>query len=239
MSVQNTKISLMFFFLLVCSVNCLGDDPPRPAESDHAEKSLLEEAHAIIGAFEVPSDNESSSNESSAVSNFTWPYPIGDVVEVTTDELLKILSSDENRTHLVQFYAKWCPFSMELRPVYDAVAKAFPGLGVMAVDGAKYSNLNSRYSVHGFPRIFAINSHNYTRYLGNRTYDSLVDFVRQQTRIEPLPGVEPVFPPPGRPTPEADIYLYLASAALFGLFCYSVYTLVVTRSAKDATLKQD
>ena len=39
--------------------------------------------------------------------------------------------------HLVMFYAPWCPFSAQAAPHFNGLARAFPDIGLYAVDSSK------------------------------------------------------------------------------------------------------
>ena len=62
---------------------------------------------------------------------------------VNSTVLLELLSFDKNRTVadcvLVMFYAPWCPFCAATAPHYNAIARAFPQLEVLAVDTVHFS----------------------------------------------------------------------------------------------------
>ena len=62
--------------------------------------------------------------------------------------------------HLVMFYAPWCPFSAQAAPHFNGLARAFPDIGLYAVDSSKsqvgfqgttlQSVMNAELSLHGF-----------------------------------------------------------------------------------------
>lgn len=62
---------------------------------------------------------------------------------VNSTVLLELLSFDKNHTVsdcvLVMFYAPWCHFCAATAPHYNAVARAFPQLEVLAVDTVHFS----------------------------------------------------------------------------------------------------
>ena len=46
-----------------------------------------------------------------------------------------------------------CEFSRAFRPIFNATAKAFPGLRFASIDGALYSTLTNYYGITSFPAV--------------------------------------------------------------------------------------
>ena len=84
-------------------------------------------------------------------------YGIGEVIEVSDDELKLVIESARRDDYWlvkvcqyffctnIQFYAYWCPFSQDLAPQYALIAKSYPSLPVLSIDASKYPDLNYRY----------------------------------------------------------------------------------------------
>jgi hypothetical protein len=69
---------------------------------------------------------------------------------------------------------------------------------------------------------------------------ALTDFVNLQTGIEPtVDSVEVRMPPLGRPTPEADVYLYLSVTLVVTVALYALHVSKVTHDAAVADIKRD
>jgi thiol-disulfide isomerase/thioredoxin len=80
---------------------------------------------------------------------FTQPR----VVNVSAHQLQYILEDSlfTNSCVLVLFYAAWCPYSIDFTPTYNALAKYFPQLTVLAMD---FGNENQeRFLLAYIPRI--------------------------------------------------------------------------------------
>ena len=63
---------------------------------------------------------------------------------VNSTELLEILNlsksqSPQSQCVLVMFYAPWCHFCAATAPHYNALARVFPQLDVLAVDTSHFS----------------------------------------------------------------------------------------------------
>lgn len=61
---------------------------------------------------------------------------------VNSSELLQQLGSrnaTNGRCTVVLFYAPWCVFSAQVAPHYNALARAFPMLDVVAIDAFHFS----------------------------------------------------------------------------------------------------
>mmetsp|Transcript_4841 Transcript_4841/g.6760 ORF Transcript_4841/g.6760 Transcript_4841/m.6760 type:complete len:229 (-) Transcript_4841:439-1125(-) len=117
-------------------------------------------------------------------------YGIGEVIEVTDDELkLVIESARRDDFWLVKFYAYWCPFSQDLAPQYALLAKTYPTLPVLSIDASQYPDLNYRYGIYGFPKVILFHGNDtqtYRKYGGNRTYNSLRDWINRHTKMQPI-----------------------------------------------------
>ena len=55
--------------------------------------------------------------------------------------------------HLVMFYAPWCPFSAQAAPHFNGLARAFPDIGLYAVDSSK-SQVGSKNNFPLFKDVF-------------------------------------------------------------------------------------
>ena len=50
-----------------------------------------------------------------------------------------VLVAQPGRCTVVLFYASWCRFSAQMAPHYNALARAFPSLDVVAIDAYHFS----------------------------------------------------------------------------------------------------
>ena len=74
---------------------------------------------------------------------FRLTFHLFQVKVVNSTELLDILSLSKSQKSsacvLVMFYAPWCHFCAQTSPHYNALARAFPQLDILAVDTSHFS----------------------------------------------------------------------------------------------------
>jgi len=97
----------------------------------------------------------------------------------------------DNEFVFINFYADWCRFSNMLSPIWDEAAekaeKEFPEKGKVVfakVDCDKHSNLGTRFHITKYPTIKYVRNGEMAKkeYRGQRSADSFVDFVRDQSK---------------------------------------------------------
>ncbi|XP_069124791.1 thioredoxin domain-containing protein 15-like [Argopecten irradians] len=140
---------------------------------------------------------------------------------VNNTGLLNALNFDKNESVsdcvLVLFFAPWCPFCAKMAPNYNALARAFPQLEVLAVDAAQFSNLNARFGTVLVPNILLFHqSRALVRFnQTDKSFDNLASFVRNITGLEPNSSVNVTEkdyegPLSSIPTEETDYLLWVA-----------------------------
>ncbi|XP_071106492.1 thioredoxin domain-containing protein 15-like [Haliotis cracherodii] len=184
------------------------------------------------------SDNSSAKNETDGSKKYKFQCIGRNVTENTTLEvrlvnsstLLEVLSFDKNRTTgdcvLVMFYAPWCQFCAKTAPHYNALARAYPQLEVLAVDAVHFSNLNARFGTVAVPNVMLFHqSRSAVRFNHTeRVFHSFIQFIKNVTGLEPNTTVnvtEGDFqgPLPSVPTEDPDYLLWMAW--VFVLICSS------------------
>ncbi|XP_005090242.1 thioredoxin domain-containing protein 15 [Aplysia californica] len=114
----------------------------------------------------------------------------GEVKVVNSTELLEILNFSKNQKVstcvLVMFYAPWCHFCARTAPHYNALARAYPQLDVLAVDTSHFSYLNARFGTVAVPNVMLFHSRSAVRFNhSSRVLDNFIDFVTNNTGMEP------------------------------------------------------
>ncbi|OWF47970.1 uncharacterized protein LOC110453688 [Mizuhopecten yessoensis] len=154
--------------------------------------------------------------------NFTDINVTDETVKIVNNTgLLNTLNFDKNESVsdcvLVLFFAPWCPFCAKMAPNYNALARAFPQLEVLAVDAAQFSNLNARFGTVLVPNILLFHqSRALVRFnQTDKSFDSLISFVRNITGLEPNSSVNVTTedyegPLSSVPTEESDYLLWVA-----------------------------
>ncbi|UYV75807.1 TXNDC15, partial [Cordylochernes scorpioides] len=54
---------------------------------------------------------------------------------------------------LVLFFSPWCPFSAKAVPHFSALARAYPGLWLYAIDAVTHNHLQMKYGLISVPTI--------------------------------------------------------------------------------------
>lgn len=134
----------------------------------------------------------------------------------------QLVSNVTNRTmpaicSLVLFYAPWCPFSSKAAPHFNALARHFPDLVMIAVDANRHHTFTTQFGVLALPTILLFHNAK-TGFKFNQTNFELAnfaDFVTFFTGIEPIGDLqlrEEDFkgPMPTELVPETDIYLHIS-----------------------------
>jgi len=126
---------------------------------------------------------------------------------------------------LVLFYAPWCPFSARAAPHYNALARLYPDLVLMAVDANRHHAFTTQFGVLALPTILLF--HNAKTFIKfNQTdfeLDNFTTFLTTFTGIEPISGDLIIMesdmegPMSSKFVPETDIYLHMSWA--FVIIC--------------------
>ncbi|XP_008804329.2 5'-adenylylsulfate reductase-like 5 [Phoenix dactylifera] len=123
-----------------------------------------------------------------------WIEPSSSL-EVNGETLEQELShSQRSAYYSVFFYASWCPFSSNTRPIFDALSSIFPQIKHLAVEqSSSMPSVFSRYGIHSFPAILLANRTVMVRYRGSKDLNSLVSFYKKTTGFDPVSffAVEP------------------------------------------------
>lgn len=114
--------------------------------------------------------------------DFSFP---AEVHSDTLDEELAHIGDGEYLS--VLFHASWCPFSQNVKPVFDSLTSMFPLTRHLTVE--EFSTMPSafsRYWIFGFPSILLANRTARIVYEGPKDLDSLARFYRKTTGQEPV-----------------------------------------------------
>lgn len=115
------------------------------------------------------------------------PDRVRDLDAVSLEAALDILQKSSNAYIAVLFYASWCPFSKQCRPVFNVLSSMFPTIHHVAVEeSASKPSVLSRYGVHSFPALFLQNQTSRVRYHGSRKLDSILHFYENITGIKSI-----------------------------------------------------
>lgn len=118
--------------------------------------TIVEKTHAI----NLDNTTETNTTQKFGVSCLLEQGSL-EVQLVNDTELLKFTLPDPNITGkdsiakcvVVLFYSKQCPFSCGAAPHFNALARAFPDLKIVAINAMIYNLLNTQNGVGGVPTI--------------------------------------------------------------------------------------
>ncbi|KAK8937057.1 5'-adenylylsulfate reductase-like 5 [Platanthera zijinensis] len=108
--------------------------------------------------------------------------------EVHSDTLDNELAQIGDGEYLsVLFHASWCPFSRNVKPIFDSLTSMFPLTRHLTVEeSSAVSSAFSRHGIHGFPSILLASRTARIIYDGPKDLVSLVRFYRKSTGQEPV-----------------------------------------------------
>ncbi|XP_062214266.1 5'-adenylylsulfate reductase-like 5 isoform X2 [Phragmites australis] len=86
-------------------------------------------------------------------------------------------------SYSILFYSAWCPFSSKFRPIFEALSTMYPQIQHFSVEE---SSATPRYGVRSFPAILLVNETAMVRYRGSKDLNSLVDFYKETTGLDPI-----------------------------------------------------
>ncbi|KAG0547090.1 hypothetical protein BDA96_01G049400 [Sorghum bicolor] len=92
-------------------------------------------------------------------------------------------------SYFILFYAAWCPFSSKFQPTFEALSTMYPQIHHFAVEE---SSATPRYGVRGFPAILFVNETTMVRYRGSKDLNSLVNFYKETTGLDPIAYIDVV-----------------------------------------------
>ncbi|XP_014598388.1 PREDICTED: thioredoxin domain-containing protein 15 isoform X2 [Polistes canadensis] len=59
---------------------------------------------------------------------------------------------------LVLFYARWCVFSSQAAPHFNALARLFPHIKCVAIDAIRHQSFNAQYGIVGVPTLMLVHN---------------------------------------------------------------------------------
>ncbi|XP_076241664.1 thioredoxin domain-containing protein bug [Calliopsis andreniformis] len=206
---------------------------PEPEEVKNEEENKTIESLMII--------NNSTSNVTKV--NCLTDKVYGPVEIVNATRLMKLLILEpgpSNRSRndkegrlqpgtcvIVLFYARWCIFSSQAAPHFNALPRSFPHIKAVAINAIKYQNINAQYGIVGVPTLMLVHNgkpvakFNYTVY----TLEYFAKFITQMTNLQPngslyvtsLDFAGPVFSTPSNETDYCLVlsWAFIAACALY------------------------
>lgn len=88
---------------------------------------------------------------------------------------------------IVLFYARWCVFSSQAAPHFNALPRFFPHIKAVAIDAMKHQSYNTQYGIVGVPTVMLIHNGKPVAKFNDTTYtlESFSKFITQLTTLKP------------------------------------------------------
>ncbi|KAH0547262.1 thioredoxin domain-containing protein 15 [Cotesia glomerata] len=154
------------------------------------------------------------------------PSPVNRTDNTTT----KDNKSNPRTCLLVLFYSRWCVFSSQAAPHFNALPRFYPHVKAVAIDASKYQNFNMQFGIVGVPTLmFVYNGKPLVKF--NETSYTLESFARFVTEYTGLKANESLYvtsadfggPVPSTPSNETDYCLVMSW--IFIAMCFVYFTL--------------
>lgn len=168
---------LSLFMLVLASIISVFGQTDECAVQIKSEKNLSDNDVTAIQEVLEPTTNVSLEN--SSVPNTTKvncltdkTYGPVELVNATRFmELLILEPGPSNRTRndkdgrqqpgtcvLVLFYARWCVFSSQAAPHFNALPRSFPHIKCIAIDAIRHQSFNAQYGIVGVPTLMLVHN---------------------------------------------------------------------------------
>ncbi|PIN18629.1 Thioredoxin [Handroanthus impetiginosus] len=123
--------------------------------------------------------------------NSQCPFPIpfsSPPIQVDGESLERAVSSTQKNEYIaVLFYASWCPFSSIFQSKFSTLSSMYPHIKHLMVEQTSVlPRVFSRYGIHNVPSLLIANQKIQLRYHGQKDLQSLVNFYRRTTGLDPV-----------------------------------------------------
>ncbi|XP_020294581.1 thioredoxin domain-containing protein 15 [Pseudomyrmex gracilis] len=130
---------------------------------------------------------------------------------------------------LVLFYARWCVFSSQAAPHFNAIPRSFPNIKAVAIDAIKYQSFNAQYGIVGVPTLMLIHNGKPVAKFNDTIYtlESFARFMSQLTNLQPngsLYVTSADFTGPVSSTPTNEMDYCLVMSWIFIVACMLYFT---------------
>lgn len=107
----------------------------------------LNETRKLAKCKEIIYDQSEEMEPSVEIINGTT---LGKLLQVNPDIASRDVEAD---CVLVLFFARACPFSAHAAPHFNALARSYPNIKMVALDALKYHGINAQYGIVGVPTL--------------------------------------------------------------------------------------
>ncbi|XP_012527019.1 thioredoxin domain-containing protein 15 [Monomorium pharaonis] len=130
---------------------------------------------------------------------------------------------------LVLFYARWCVFSSQAAPHFNAIPRSFPHIKAVAIDAIKHQSFNAQYGIVGVPTLMLVHNGKPVAKFNDTVYtlESFAKFVSHLTNLQPNGSVYVTsadFTGPVSSTPSNEMDHCLVMSWVFIIACVLYFT---------------
>ncbi|KAG5324263.1 TXD15 protein, partial [Acromyrmex heyeri] len=130
---------------------------------------------------------------------------------------------------LVLFYARWCVFSSQAAPHFNAIPRSFPHIKAVAIDAIKHQSFNAQYGIVGVPTLMLVHNGKPVAKFNDTIYtlESFAKFVSHLTNLQPngsLYVTSADFTGPVSSTPSNEMDYCLVLSWIFIVACVLYFT---------------
>ncbi|XP_043258405.1 thioredoxin domain-containing protein 15 [Colletes gigas] len=207
----STRNLCLFIVILAQMINVFGrmdkceltqailfKNPDQGPEPDPNEEKTVEENKTVESNVTM---NNSTSNTTKV--NCLMDKVYGPVELVNVTRLMKLLILEPGLTNrsinnkeskllpgtcvIVLFYARWCIFSSQAAPHFNALPRSFPHLKAVAIDAIKYQHFNAQYGIVGVPTLMLVHNGKPVAKFNNTVYtlEFFARFITHITNLQP------------------------------------------------------
>ncbi|XP_014206184.1 thioredoxin domain-containing protein 15 [Copidosoma floridanum] len=194
------NIILLLFTILVVQVTTIacndGEEILNPTEMIKVSKesSSMEKSNVTI-----TDPNTINFTKVNCLTDKTYG-PVEIVNHTRLMELLILEKGAPNRTRsskedkalpgvciFIMFYARWCVFSSQAAPHFNAIPRFYPHIKVAAIDAMKYQNFNTQYGIVGVPTLMLVHNTKPVAKFNETVYtlETFSKFISHLTNLQP------------------------------------------------------
>lgn len=220
------------------SKDIFNEEENKQIHTDEKNESAKINANVVANVTDVVSTNTTKVNCSS--EKIYGPVEIVNATRLM--ELLILEPGPSNRSRndkdgkqlsgtcvLVLFYARWCVFSSQAAPHFNAIPRSFPHVKAVAIDAIKHQSFNAQYGIVGVPTLMLVHNGKPVAKFNDTIYtlESFAKFVSHLTNLQPngsLYVTSADFTGPVSSTPSNEMDYCLVLSWIFIIACVLYFT---------------
>ncbi|KAL6424166.1 hypothetical protein ACFW04_009791 [Cataglyphis niger] len=130
---------------------------------------------------------------------------------------------------IVLFYARWCIFSSQAAPHFNAIPRSFPQIKAVAIDAIKHQSFNAQYGIVGVPTLMLVHNGKPVAKFNDTVYtlELFAKFISHLTNLQSngsLYVTSADFMGPVASTPSNEVDYCLVLSWIFIIACVLYFT---------------